>query len=75
MIKTDVVTRPLDDLIQLALGASPYVSRCKLRFETHEGRVILRGAVDSFFKKQMAQESLRNVEGVDEIENLLEVVS
>ena len=66
--------RPLDQQVHDALDSSPYVSRCKLRFETHEGRVVLRGAVDTFFKKQMAQESLRGVEGVDEIENLLEVL-
>lgn len=73
MIKTSPDAASLDELVKTALGSSPYVSRCKLRFETKEGRVTLRGAVGSYFHKQMAQESLRKVEGIDEIENLLEV--
>jgi len=64
---------PLDDRVFSALEANPYVSQRNLRFETDEGRVILRGEVGTFFQKQMAQESLRNVEGVRKIDNELEV--
>jgi osmotically-inducible protein OsmY len=64
---------PLDDRIVTALDRNPYLSRRTLRFETQEGRVILRGEVGTFFQKQMAQESLRQVEGIDEITNELEV--
>jgi len=64
---------PLDDRVFSALEANPYVSQRNLRFETDEGRVILRGKVGTFFQKQMAQESLRNVDGVQEIDNELEV--
>ncbi|HWC88728.1 MAG TPA: BON domain-containing protein [Pirellulales bacterium] len=35
--------------------------------------MTLQGIVRSFYQKQMAQESLRDVEGVSEIENQLEV--
>jgi osmotically-inducible protein OsmY len=35
--------------------------------------VILRGKVGSYFQKQMAQEALRGVDGVEAIENCLEV--
>jgi osmotically-inducible protein OsmY len=65
---------PLDDRVMSALDRNPYLSRRTLRFETQEGRVILRGEVGSFFQKQMAQESLRQIEGIDEISNELEVV-
>jgi len=34
---------PLDDRVFSALEANPYVSQRNLRFETDEGRVILRG--------------------------------
>jgi osmotically-inducible protein OsmY len=64
---------PLDDRVMSALDRNPYLSRRTLRFETHEGRVILRGEVNTFFQKQMAQESLKQVEGIDEISNELEV--
>ncbi len=64
---------PLDHEVHHALRTNPYVSRSQLRFETKEGHVILRGKVQSFFQKQMAQESLRRVEGVRQIENQLTV--
>ena len=64
----------LDDRVMSALDRNPYLSRRTLRFETQEGRVILRGEVSTFFQKQMAQESLKQVEGIDEISNELEVI-
>lgn len=51
----------------------PFPSRRDLRFEAAEGKVVLRGKVRSYFQKQMAQESLRHLDGVAEIENQLEV--
>lgn len=38
-----------------------------------EGVVILHGRVDTFYHKQVAQEILRRVNGVERIVNLLEV--
>lgn len=45
----------------------------KLRFEAHAGQVTLRGVVGSYYQKQMAQELLRGLEGIQRIENQLEV--
>jgi osmotically-inducible protein OsmY len=64
---------PLEDRVHCALEQSPYIAPKTLRFETKEGRVTLRGRVGSFFQKQMAQEALRRVAGVEEIANELEV--
>ena len=67
-------TPPLAARVSTALKDSPHVPRRQLRFETHEeGRVVLRGQVGTYFQKQMAQEVLRNVDGVDCIDNELEV--
>jgi len=63
----------LDNRVLTALQRNPYLFGRTLRFETSEGRVTLRGQVRSFFQKQMAQESLRHVDGVEEISNELEV--
>jgi osmotically-inducible protein OsmY len=63
----------LDHLVQSALQQSPYLVNHKLRFETEEGRVVLRGVVKSYYQKQMAQEALRKLDGVERIENELEV--
>jgi osmotically-inducible protein OsmY len=64
---------PLDSQIQAALVQHPFLSGRKLRIETSEGRVTLHGTVRSYYHKQMAQESLRNLAGVAEIENRLQV--
>jgi len=62
-----------DELVREAITRSPYLSQKNLRLETIEGRVILRGQVGSYYQKQMAQEALRNVEGIEAIDNCLEV--
>jgi osmotically-inducible protein OsmY len=64
---------PLDDRVHVALERNPYLTHRNLRFETEQGRVTLRGVVNTFFQKQMAQEAVRHVDGVDEIANELEV--
>ncbi|MFM2095979.1 MAG: hypothetical protein RIS70_3103, partial [Planctomycetota bacterium] len=45
----------------------------QLRFEAADGRVVLKGVVRSYFQKQMAQETLRRIDGIVFIENDLEV--
>jgi len=64
---------PLNDRVLTALERNPYLARRNLRFETHQGRVTLRGVVASYYQKQMAQETLRHIDGVAEISNELEV--
>gem|GEM_PF-573150 len=64
----------LPERILRALSLNPYVPKKNLRVETHKGRVVLRGLVNSYFQKQMAQEALRRVDGIREICNELEVV-
>jgi osmotically-inducible protein OsmY len=41
--------------------------------EAADGQVVLKGNVGSFFQKQMAQEAIRRVDGVERINNMLEV--
>ncbi len=64
---------PLLHRVDSAIQKSPHLSGRHLVLETREGSVVLRGTVDSFFEKQMAQEALRCVEGITEIHNQLEV--
>jgi len=56
-----------------AIARSPHISGRTLRFETADGHVTLRGTVSSYFEKQMAQEAIRRIEGVEGINNDLEV--
>lgn len=64
---------PLDHMVSTALTRNPYLSGRSLRFEAESGRVTLRGVVRSWYQKQMAQEALRHVDGIEEIRNELEV--
>ncbi len=63
----------LEEVVSSALERSPHINRRKLQVEAAAGRVVLRGVVGTYYQKQMAQEALRLVDGVDEIENQLEV--
>ena len=70
----DPAIRPaLLEQVQGALSRSPYISARDLRVEAREGVVRLEGAVRSFFHKQMAQETVRRLDGVERIENCLQV--
>ena len=65
----------LEDQVHDAIKHNPYLrTRRDLSCEANNGRVVLRGRVGSFFQKQMAQESVRQIEGIVSIENCLEVV-
>jgi osmotically-inducible protein OsmY len=64
----------LAERLDQAIQTNPHTSGRFLRFETDGSRVVLHGAVKSFFHKQMAQEVVRRVEGVEEIDNCLEVL-
>ncbi len=64
---------PLFDRIHSALSTNPFVPSRQVSVEAADGRVVLKGNVGSFFQKQMAQEAIRRVDGVQLIDNLLEV--
>ena len=68
-----MIDTTLDHRVFSALETSAHLQGRKLRFETEKGRVTLRGMVQTYFQKQMAQEAIRNIDGVDEISNELEV--
>jgi osmotically-inducible protein OsmY len=63
----------LAERVEGAIAVNPYFRSRRLRFETADGRVVLSGVVGTFFQKQMAQEIVRRIEGVEEIDNCLEV--
>ena len=63
----------LADRLGAALTSNPHLTGRKLDYETDSGFVVLTGTVNSFFQKQMAQEAIRRVDGVEKIENRLKV--
>jgi osmotically-inducible protein OsmY len=68
-----MVDAQLIDRARTALSRSPHLGRKRLKLAAREGRVTVEGVVDSYYQKQMAQETLRKLDGVEVVENLLEV--
>jgi osmotically-inducible protein OsmY len=64
---------PLFNQVRVALIASPYFSSHEVQVETSDGHVRLQGTVGTFYQKQMAQELVRRVDGVEIVENQLQV--
>ena len=65
--------RPLADRIGLAILHSPHLTGHIVRIEMRAGRVVLSGVVPSYYQKQIAQEVVRRVEGVQQVDNQLQV--
>ncbi|HEX5445537.1 MAG TPA: BON domain-containing protein [Pirellulales bacterium] len=63
----------LTQRLDAVLRSNPHIPHRNLRFEANQGQVVLRGTVRSYYQKLMAQEALLGVEGVEGIENQLEV--
>jgi osmotically-inducible protein OsmY len=73
IMERSVGQQALQERIEMALSANPYLPGKRVYFRADEGQVTLSGRVNSYFQKQMAQESIRRVDGVRQIQNLLEV--
>ncbi len=69
---SDVAT-PLAVRIDSAIFGNPHLAGQTVRIEMRPGRVVLRGVVPSFYQKQIAQEVVRAIEGVERVENRLDV--
>lgn len=63
----------LETRVQKAIARNPHLHQHQLDLTTENGQVLLEGRVQSFFEKQMAQEAIKHIEGVDCIVNQLEV--
>jgi osmotically-inducible protein OsmY len=57
------------------LRASPYLSLRTIDCEFHEGMLILRGCLPTYYMKQQAQAAVADVEGVGRVFNQIEVCS
>ncbi len=59
--------------IDQAISGSPHLCGRHLMVETEKDTVVVRGKVETYYQKQMAQEIVRRIEGVQKIDNQLEV--
>ena len=82
-VETDYMTKTyirhdahdLCDRIHLVLSRQPHLLGRAIRVEVIDREVLLTGSVRTYFQKQMAQESLRGVDGLERIVNRLEVAT
>ena len=63
----------LEERIGFATDDSPYLAGSNVSVATDTRRVVVRGVVNSYYEKQMAQETLLRVDGVESVDNHLEV--
>ena len=70
---THQIDSGLTDRGDEALTTNPHLLGRTFDYHADEGVVVLTGKVNSFFQKQMAQEAIRRVDGVQHIDNQLEV--
>jgi len=59
--------------IDSAIKMSPHLASHQVFCQEDSGIVVLHGKVGTFFQKQMAQEALKRLEGVEKVVNELEV--
>ena len=45
-----------------------------LECEYHKGVLVLRGHVSTYYHKQLAQEAVRDIQGIESVVNVVEVV-
>lgn len=64
----------LEERIGSAADISPYLMGSNISIEPESRRVVVRGVVNSYYEKQMAQETLLRVDGVESVDNHLEVL-
>ena len=62
----------LHQRVEYAIVHNPHLNGCNIHYQADdEGNLVIEGEAETYFAKQMAQEILRNVEGVLFIENEL----
>lgn len=74
-VETRQPAAELRNLVESALSRHMYLSGRNLRFEMQQDALVLRGVVRSYYHKQLAQESLKSIDGVGRIRNEIEVVT
>jgi osmotically-inducible protein OsmY len=60
--------------VHFVLTHNPYLNGRRIDYEIDEADVTLKGVVRSYYQKQMAQESLRRINGIRRISNEIAVV-
>jgi osmotically-inducible protein OsmY len=63
------------ELAERRLRGNPYLALKNVSCDSLDGMLILRGCVPSYYLKQIAQQAVASLEGVERIDNQIEVIS
>jgi osmotically-inducible protein OsmY len=69
------VSKSASEAALARLRGSSYAPLRRVRCEFDQGALVLRGRLATFFHKQLAQELVADVNGVERVINHIEVVS
>ncbi len=62
------------DVAERCLRRNPYPSLKNISCQVRDGVVVLRGCLPTYYLKQIAQEVVARLEGVEAIDNQIQVV-
>jgi hypothetical protein len=62
------------NLAERCLRSNPYLALRNISCEWLDGVLVLRGCLPSYYLKQVAQEAVASLEGIERIDNQIEVV-
>jgi hypothetical protein len=65
----------LKELAEGLLRRSPYLALKNVTCDLFDGVLVLRGCLPSYYLKQIAQEAVALLEGVERIDNQIQVVT
>ena len=63
------------DLAERCLRSNPYLALKNVTCEWLDGVLVLRGCLPTYYLKQIAQEAVASLEGVERIDNQIQVVT
>ena len=63
------------DLAERCLRSNPYLALKNVSCDLLDGVLVLRGCLPTYYLKQIAQEAVASLEGVERIDNQIRVVT
>ena len=74
-IQPETLQASIKDRAERFLHSNPYLVLKHISCDYLDGVLILRGRLPTYYLKQLAQESVADLDGVDRIENQIQVVT
>ena len=73
-LKATTRSNTTTDAAEQRISQQPQLAFERISCKFDDGRLFLRGRVPSFYQKQLAQEAIAGMEGVDQVVNEIQVV-